>query len=135
MPIIYGVGAHPKWPHGGIHMDRGVGCWMVKIADRLIPLPTSSDESLYERLAQEWSLPQDGTVKRTYTSGGGTLWPPRRFGEAHAFGHVETSDVAFASTGGVTVTSAGATQHFRFVVADRRDQVLTGLLTHRLAGA
>ena len=44
--VISGVGPHPEWPDGGIHMDRDGGHWMVKFGDRLIPLPTGSDESL-----------------------------------------------------------------------------------------
>ena len=131
---ISGVGHHPKWPQGGIHMDRDGGHWMVKIGDRLIPLPTSSDESLYERLAREWALPQDGRVAITYTASGGPLWYPLKFGGARAFNcPVSTSDVAFASTGTVTATSSDGDASFRFVVADSRDQVLTGLLTDRLS--
>lgn len=134
-PILSGVGLHPKWPPGGIHMDRDGGHWMVRLGDRLIPLPTSADEALYERLAREWVLPQDGRVERTYTTSGGPLWYPLKFGEARAFTlSVSNSGVAFASTGTmtVTVTSTDATHHLRFVVADNRDQTLTGLLTDRL---
>ena len=131
--VLSGVGPHPKWPRGGIHMDRDGRHWMVKIGDRLIPLPTSSDESLYERLAREWSLPQDGKTEITYTTSGGPLWYPLKFGEARAFNlPVSTSDVPFASTGTATSSDGDGDASFRFVVADSRDQVLTGLLTDRL---
>ncbi|MYN64957.1 MAG: hypothetical protein F4X11_08015 [Acidobacteria bacterium] len=132
-PILRGVGPHPIWPQGGIHMDRAGGHWMVKIGDRLIPLPTSADESLYERLAREWSLPQGGVAEINYTTSGGPLWYPLKFGEAPAFTiSVSNSGVAFASTGTVTATGNDDSASFRFVVADSRDQALTGLLTDRL---
>jgi hypothetical protein len=132
-PILSGVGPHPKWPRGGIHMDRAGGHWMVKIGDRLVPLPTSSDESLYERLEREWSLPQGGVAEINYTTSGGPLWYPLKFGEVDVFNcPVPPSDPTFASTGTVTATSSDGEASFRFVIADSRDQVLTGLLTDRL---
>ncbi len=127
-PILSGVGHHPEWPEGGIHMDRDGGYWMVKIGDRLIPLPTSSDESLYERLARKCPLPQDGKARAAYTTSRGPLWYRARFGEARSFCHVSTSGVPFATTG--TATHGDAS--IRFIVADSRDQVLTALITDRL---
>lgn len=134
--VLSGVGPHPKWPQDGIHMDRAGGHWMVKIGDRLVPLPTSSDESLYERLSLEWvgpatgsAPPQDREVGITYTTSGGPLWNLVKFGEARTFNlPVSSSDVAFATTG--TATSGDAS--IRFVVADGRDQVLTLVCTDRL---
>ena len=129
--VLSGVGPHPKWPRDGIHMDRVGGHWMVKIGDRLIPLPTSSDERLYERLSREWMgspPPQDGLVEITYTTSDGPLWYPVKFGDVVTVTGEYASDVAFASTGRLS----RGTVAVPFIVADSRDQVLTLMHAGRL---
>ena len=80
-PVIRGM-SHPGWQRDSILMNRaGRPCWLVKMGERLVPLPTSWDEPFYEWVEEEWAASSgpDGAAKITVE--GGPLWYPAKFGQ------------------------------------------------------